>query len=94
VRSLTSSRLNKNKTHASLSKLVLSHFSTLLHLIKSLPSTPSSVSKNDDEDAGGLLLMAVGESTKLLPWVMGGRKHVRAYLKVSPSGSEESVGLG
>jgi hypothetical protein len=27
--------------------------------------------------------MAVGESTKLLPWVMGGRKHVRAYLKVS-----------
>ena len=28
-------------------------------------------------------MMAVGESTKLLPWVMGGRKHVRAYLKVS-----------
>ena len=27
--------------------------------------------------------MAVGESTKLLPWVMGARKHVRAYLKVS-----------
>jgi hypothetical protein len=103
VRQLINSRLNQNKSNASLSKLVLSHFSTLLHLIKSLPSTPSSVSKNDDEDAGGLLLMAVGESTKLLPWVMGGRKHVRAYLKVSPSGSEdissssgseESVGLG
>ena len=40
--------------------------------------------------------MAVGESTKLLPWVMGGRKHVRAYLKVSlraiagSRGSEEN----
>lgn len=27
--------------------------------------------------------MAVGESTKLLPWIMGGKKYVRAYLKVS-----------
>jgi hypothetical protein len=92
VRSLTSSRLNQNKSNASLSKLVLSHFSTLLHLIKSLPSTPSSVSKNDDEDAGGLLLMAVGESTKLLPWVMGGRKHVRAYLKVSVRAAARRMG--
>lgn len=32
--------------------------------------------------------MAVGESTKLLPWVMGGRKHVRAYLKVSHASSD------
>jgi hypothetical protein len=92
VRALTSSRLNQNKSNASLSKLVLSHFSTLLHLIKSLPSTPSSVSKNDDEDAGGLLLMAVGESTKLLPWVMGGRKHVRAYLKVSLRAAARRMG--
>lgn len=68
----------------SLNRLLLSHFSTLLHLIKSLPSTSSSVAQSDEEeqDAGGLLLMAVGESTKLLPWVMGARKHVRAYLKV------------
>jgi nucleolar complex protein 2 len=70
----------------SLNRLLLSHFSTLLHLIKSLPSTPSSVARSEEEedaeDAGGLLLMAVGESTKLLPWVMGARKHVRAYLKV------------
>jgi len=72
----------------SLNRLLLSHFSTLLHLIKSLPSTPSSVTRSEEEeeaeDAGGLLLMAVGESTKLLPWVMGARKHVRAYLKVGP----------
>lgn len=83
----------------SLNRLILSHFSTLLHLIKSLPSTPSSVARSDEEEAGasGLLLMAVGESTKLLPWVMGARKHVRAYLKVCPSLSsvfERSERLG
>ncbi|OCF39587.1 nucleolar complex protein 2 [Kwoniella heveanensis CBS 569] len=72
----------KNPNQA-LNRLVLSHFSTLLHLIKSLPTTPSSISSpSTDEDAGGLLLVAVGESTKLLPWIMGARKHLRAYLKV------------
>ena len=77
----------KTPNPSSLTRLLLSHFSTLLHLIKSLPSTPSSVqsAQQEEEDAGGLLLMAVGESTKLLPWIMGARKHVRAYLKVSPS---------
>jgi nucleolar complex protein 2 len=80
---LTPSKLLTPKTpNPSLNRLLLSHFSTLLYLIKSLPSTPSSVAQSDEEDAGGLLLMAVGESTKLLPWVMGARKHVRAYLKV------------
>lgn len=81
------SKMSTPKTpNQSLNRLLLSHFSTLLHLIKSLPSTPSSVARSEEEedaeDAGGLLLMAVGESTKLLPWVMGARKHVRAYLKV------------
>ncbi|CAD6587230.1 MAG: Nucleolar Complex 2 protein, partial [Tremellales sp. Tagirdzhanova-0007] len=74
-------KLPQPKTpNQSLNRLILSHFSTLLHLIKSLPSTPSSIS--GDEDAGGLLLVAVGESTKLLPWLLGARKHIRAYLKM------------
>ena len=64
------------KPNQSLNRLILSHFSTLLHLIKSLPSSP-----NGDE-AGGLLATAVSESAKLLPWVLGARKHLRAYLKV------------
>ncbi|WWC68883.1 uncharacterized protein I206_102819 [Kwoniella pini CBS 10737] len=77
-------KLQTPKTpNQSLNRLILSHFSTLLHLIKSLPSTPSSLSSGSgDEDAGSLLLVAVNESTKLLPWIMGARKHLRAYLKV------------
>ncbi|KAL7419909.1 Nucleolar Complex 2 protein [Cryptotrichosporon argae] len=63
-----------------LARLVLSHFSTLLHLIKTLPSTPSSVT-GDTDDASSLLAVAVAESAKLLPWVLGARKHVRAYVK-------------
>ncbi|WVR04139.1 hypothetical protein IAU60_001138 [Kwoniella sp. DSM 27419] len=71
------------KPNQGLNRLVLSHFSTLLHLIKSLPTTPSSISSaSTEEDAGSLLLVAVGESSKLLPWIMGARKHLRAYLKV------------
>ena len=65
------------KPNQSLNRLILSHFSTLLHLIKSLPSHPSSA-----DEAGGLLANAVTESAKLLPWVLGARKHLRAYLKV------------
>ncbi|WRT65353.1 uncharacterized protein IL334_002296 [Kwoniella shivajii] len=77
-------KLQPPKTpNQSLNRIILSHFSTLLHLIKSLPSTPSSLSSGStDEDAGSLLLVAVNESTKLLPWIMSARKHLRAYLKV------------
>ncbi|KAK8861243.1 hypothetical protein IAR55_002062 [Kwoniella newhampshirensis] len=77
-------KLQPTKTpNQSLNRLILSHFSTLLHLIKSLPSTPSSISSGSaEEDAGSLLLVAVGESTKLVPWIMSARKHLRAYLKV------------
>ncbi|KIR51844.1 nucleolar complex protein 2 [Cryptococcus gattii Ru294] len=70
------------KTNQTLNRLILSHFSTLLHLIKSLPTAPSSVAPKKDEGASGLLLTAVGESTKLIPWVLSARKHLRAYLKV------------
>ncbi|EIW66183.1 hypothetical protein TREMEDRAFT_35338 [Tremella mesenterica DSM 1558] len=62
------------KSAQPLNRLVLSHLSTLLHLIKSLPSSST-------EDSG-LVLTAIGESSKLLPWILGARKHVRAYLKV------------
>lgn len=70
------------KPNPTLNRLILSHFSTVLHFIKSLPSTPSSISSSSDEEAGGLLLMAINESTRLLPWIMSARKHFRAYLKV------------
>lgn len=70
------------KPQPTLPRLILSHFTTLLHLIKSLPSTTSSISNPSSSDAGGLLLTAVGESTKLLPWIMGSKKHLRSYLKV------------
>jgi nucleolar complex protein 2 len=85
------SKLQQPKTpNPSLNRLILSHFSTLLHFIKSLPSAPSSVSSTSDE-AGGLLLTAVNESTKMLPWIMGARKHLRAYLKVSISSSSQNL---
>ncbi|WVN87242.1 uncharacterized protein L203_102419 [Cryptococcus depauperatus CBS 7841] len=70
------------KLNQPLNRLVLSHFSTLLHLIRSLPSTPSSVVANEDEGVNGLLLTAIRESTKLVPWILSARKHLRAYLKV------------
>lgn len=70
------------KGAANLDRLVLSHFSTLLHLIKSLPTTPSALAGEDESEAGSLLTTAVNESSKLLPWILGARKHVRAYLKV------------
>ena len=63
------------KPNQSLNRLILSHFSTLMHMIRTLPSAAA------DGDAG-LVLTAVAESSKLLPWVMGARKHIRAYLKV------------
>ena len=70
------------KPQPTLPRLILSHFTTLLHLIRSLPSTPSSISTAPSAEAGGLLLTAVGESTKLLPWIMNSKKHLRSYLKV------------
>jgi nucleolar complex protein 2 len=50
-----------------------------MYFIKSLPSTPSA---NDDDDSQGLLQTAITESTKLLPWVIDGKKQIKAYLKV------------
>ena len=67
------------KPNASLSRLILSHITTLLHFIKSLPA----ISSDGEVEAGKLLVEAIGESGKLLPWFLGARKHLRAYLKVS-----------
>lgn len=72
------------KPNPRLNRLVLSHFTTLLHFIKTLPSRPAPGTEEGEEAAaGGLLLVALNESSKLVPWVLGARKHVRAYLKVS-----------
>jgi nucleolar complex protein 2 len=72
----------KKSAPANLNRLILSHFSTLLHLLKSLPSTPSALAGDDHSEAGSLLTVAVTESANLLPWVLSARKHLRAYLKV------------
>lgn len=52
-----------------------------MYLIKSLPSAPTG---NEDVEgaADSLLYTVVTESTKMLPWVMEGKRQVRAYLKV------------
>jgi hypothetical protein len=56
-----------------------------MYLIKSLPSAPTG---NEDVEgaADSLLYTVVTESTKMLPWVMEGKRQVRAYLKVSSGG--------
>lgn len=70
------------KSQARLPQFIKSHFSTLMFLIKSLPSAPTPRDDEDESDASGLLLTAVSESTKLLPWVMDNKKQLKAYLKV------------
>jgi hypothetical protein len=51
-----------------------------MYLIKSLPSSPAA---GDGEDqADGLLYTVITESTKMLPWVMDGKRQIKAYLKV------------
>ncbi|KAJ9094837.1 hypothetical protein QFC20_006815 [Naganishia adeliensis] len=59
---------------------IKSHFSTLMFLIKSLPATSNA--SEEESDASSLLLTAVSESTKLLPWVMDNKKQLKAYLKL------------
>jgi hypothetical protein len=69
------------KSQAKLPLFIKSHFSTLMYLIKSLPATTNA--SDEESDASTLLLTAVSESTKLLPWVMDNKKQLKAYLKVS-----------
>ena len=73
------------KAHPTLPRFALSHFTTIMYLIKSLPSAPTG---NEDVEgaADSLLYTVVTESTKMLPWVMEGKRQVRAYLKVSFGG--------
>jgi nucleolar complex protein 2 len=55
-----------------------------MYFIKSLPATPATT--GDEDDSQGLLQTAITESVKLLPWVMEGKKQIRAYLKVGVGG--------
>ncbi|KAH9929483.1 Noc2-domain-containing protein [Fomitopsis serialis] len=64
-----------------LQKLILSYFYNAVHLISQLSDTE-------------MLRMAVSESSKLLPYVMGSRKAVKVYLKACLdlwSSAEDSV---
>lgn len=79
------------KPNPRLTRLILSHFSTLLFFIRSLPSRPAAGQDEEAGDAGGMLFMALSESAKLVPWVLGARKHIRAYVKVSQAASKSSL---
>lgn len=61
-----------------LMKMVLSYMSNLIHLIGTLP---------DVEGVDGLVGTCIRESARMVPWIVGGRKVARAYLKVSHSRS-------
>jgi len=52
-----------------------------MYLIKSLPSAPGAEDAEGSVDS--LLYTVVTESSKMLPWVMEGKRQIRAYLKVS-----------
>jgi nucleolar complex protein 2 len=56
-----------------LMKMVLSYMGNLIHLIGTLP---------DVEGVEGLVGTCIRESARMVPWIVGGRKVVRAYLKV------------
>lgn len=52
-----------------LQKLILSHFHNIIHITEQLT-------------ANDMLILAINESTKLIPYVTSSRKAVKAYLKV------------
>lgn len=66
--------------HPTLPRFALSHFTTIMYLIKSLPSAPST--DDAEETTESLLYTVVTESAKMLPWVMEGKRQVKAYLKL------------
>lgn len=68
------------KSQASLPRFILSHFSTIMYLIKTLPSTPQA--SEESEGADSLLYTVVQESAKILPWVMDAKKQLKAYIKI------------
>jgi nucleolar complex protein 2 len=56
-------------TQKTLQKLILSYFHNIIHILSQLTETET-------------LQLALGESAKVLPYVVGSRKAVRGYLKV------------
>jgi len=69
-----------SKKFTALTKLLLSHFHNIIRVIESLPQ------RSSEEDGGSkdveMTLLALSESAKLLPYVIGSRKAVKVYLKV------------
>ncbi|GJJ07386.1 hypothetical protein Clacol_001588 [Clathrus columnatus] len=69
-----------SKKFTGLTKLLLSHFHNIIRIIESLPKHSSQ----DEEESGKdveLTILALNESAKLLPYVIGSRKAVKVYLK-------------
>ena len=59
----------QTSTQKTLQKLILSHFHNIIHILSQLTDTE-------------MLQLALGESAKILPYVVGSRKAIKGYLKV------------
>ncbi|KAF8507692.1 Noc2-domain-containing protein [Hysterangium stoloniferum] len=70
-----------SKKFKALTKLLLSHFHNVIHVISSLPQHSSAEETEDGKDVE-MTILALGESSKLLPYVIGSRKAVKVYLKM------------
>lgn len=70
-----------SKKLAGLTKILLSHFHNILHVIESLPKHALSQDETDSGNNIELVTLALAESAKLLPYVVGSRKAIKVYLK-------------
>ncbi|KAF8591770.1 Noc2-domain-containing protein [Ramaria rubella] len=69
-----------SKKFTGLTKLLLSHFHNVVHVISSLPQHSSMEGDDDGKDVE-MTVLALTESAKLLPYIIGSRKAVKIYLK-------------
>ena len=70
-----------SKKFTGLTKLLLSHFHNVVHVISSLPQHSTTDEGRDGSDVE-MTILVLHESAKLLPYVIGSRKAVKVYLKV------------
>ena len=72
-----------NCTNSTLPKLISTYLNSALHLISHFPSTSiNNVEDSEQEDDdGGILRVAIVELSKIIPWIVGGRKGIKTLLK-------------
>ncbi|MBW0471452.1 hypothetical protein O181_011167 [Austropuccinia psidii MF-1] len=67
-----------SKSYALMQRILKSYFTSLIELIAQLPT---SSGQNNLDTQGDLLYIAINESAKLSPWVVGNRKIMRIWIK-------------